>query len=94
MGSPREKAKIEKYVDAVRAYRALIEAQRLEGKTEERTREIKMAQATVRARAGSMRGGSIGKANRILAGDAFPAVEAPCPDCGVMERDGSGEIVT
>lgn len=72
MGGLREAAKIEKYVDAVRAYRALLEAQRLEGKTEDRTRMVKEAQAMVYARAAVLTGGAIGKGARILAADPAP----------------------
>ena len=58
--------KIDAYVDAVKALRALHEAIRLEGPTEERHRLVKQAGVRVVERMRCLTGGQIGQAQRIL----------------------------
>jgi hypothetical protein len=53
-------------VDAVFALRALLEAQKLEGKTEDRTRLIKQATAFGSEAMRPLSGSMIGEANRRL----------------------------
>ena len=58
--------KIDAYVDAVKALRALHEAIRLEGPTEERHRLVKLAGVRVVERMRCLTGGQIWQAQRIL----------------------------
>lgn len=64
--------KIDAYVDAVRAHRALLHAQELEGSTEERERLVKKAAVQVTERIRCLTGGQIGQARRILAQEVTP----------------------
>ena len=70
-------ANIEKYVDAMRAYRALQNAEKLEGKTEERTRLLKAAKDRVSERMRLLTGGMLGEATRRMKTlDAIPTCNA------------------
>lgn len=63
----RTTQRIDAYVDAVKELRALHQAIRLEGLTEDRTRLVKAAGARVSERMRCLTGGQIGQAQRILA---------------------------
>lgn len=62
----RTDRKIDAYVDAVKELRALHEAIRLEGPTEERHRLVKLAGVRVVERMRCLTGGQIGQAQRML----------------------------
>lgn len=59
---------VERYVEAMRAWRALEQAQKDDGVTEDRTRALNEAKATVSDYRKLLTGGQIGKAHRILDG--------------------------
>jgi len=61
---------IERYVDAMRGLRALEQAEKDDGKTEDRTRSINEAKVQVHEYRRLLTGGQIGKAHRILDGRA------------------------
>jgi len=63
-------ARVDRYVDAVRTLRALEQAERDDGKTEERTRAIKQARDRAVELRRPLRGGDCGLAERILDGRA------------------------
>jgi len=66
MGRSKQDDDIEAYVDAVKAKRALLRAQELEGRTEDRDRLLKKAGVRVVERMRCLTGGQIGQAQRML----------------------------
>jgi hypothetical protein len=64
----RRETKIENYVEAIRAWRALEQAVKDDGQTPERARAITQAKAAVYDARKVMTGGELGEAQRRLEG--------------------------